>query len=410
MLEWISHRFGIEDGQLIINGNSLPECDSPYFIYDPNIIIDQHNKLSTALPEFYTFYAMKANPNPEIVSLLTNLGCGIELASGGEINLLEQNGIKAKIVFAGPGKTAFELNQAKNYGIYSLNVESENEINIANKLGIPYSIRINPNWKINENITMVSGGGAKQFGIDREKLNDLLKNVDKSNAIGLHVFIGSGILNHQEILNNYAKIFELAAEMNESFKVKCIDFGGGFGVPYTPNKEPLNMITLKQDIDGLLKQYSNLASAKKIIEPGRYLTAKCGVYITCVVDVKESRGTNFIICEGGINHLLRPVLIGVNHPTYIVNKLDQEPIIDYDICGPICSSVDVIAHNVKLPKVEKGDLVGMFNSGSYGYTESMPNFLLHPPAKQFMALDDGVFLMDKLSKFIANQYLASTKL
>lgn len=375
----------------------------------------RYEAVREALPSFEVFYSMKANPSLAVVGLLRSLGAGSELASGGELFLAKEAGYDPMdIVFAGPGKSDREIEEAIVSGIYSLNVESFREIeraaHIAKLVGIParVAIRINTSRGLGKAGGGSAGplhermaGGPSKFGIDEEKLERLAEHV-RSRAIqvvGVHVYTASQILHVDEIIANARRTVAAAEHLEQTLgtPIEMIDFGGGFGVPHYADEEvPLDMAGLGAGVEEVFSQFSSRRETRLIVELGRYLVSDCGVYLTRVLELKESRGERFVITDGGINQFLRPVLMKVDHEAAVVSRLGEEASVPARIGGPLCTPIDITARDTRVPEsVSIDDLVGIMNAGAYGYTMSIQSFLSHPTPAEVLVLDGSTHLARK---------------
>lgn len=380
----------------------------PFFIYDLEKIKEKFEKLRKALPEnFQIYYSMKANPNINIVKFLYTLGCGIEIASGGELKTAVSVGVAPeKIIFAGPGKSNEEIFQAIKYGIKSINVESLNELFRVNKIAGDLdrvqnvNIRINPQFKIRNSILQM-GGDAQKFGVDVERLRELkeflfdLKNV---NLVGVHVFVATQILDRSLIVENFAHAVETAKMVASILKkdMICIDVGLGLGIPYNENEHEIEVRELREELERATDKAGLKKDVSVLVETGRFLVGESGYYVTNVIDKKISRDKVFVICNGGINHLLRTALINTVHPMVVMQRNVRKSFERVTIGGPLCTSLDFFARDVNLPTIEIGDYIVIKNSGAYGYSESMPYFLSHDFADEYLYLKDkGVVLVRK---------------
>lgn len=406
----ISSNFTREDN-FKISGVSLDdiakELPTPFFVYDMDTIKDKYSYLRYILPEEVDiFYAMKANPNKTIVKILTDQGSGVEVASKGELMLCKELNIDPKnIVFAGPAKTNEDLEYAIDMGIYAINSESVKELsrisNIAsekNKI-VDVELRINPKFHI-EGAAVNMGGGSKKFGIDSENIKDVIyysQFLPNINLQGIHVFSATGILSQEGFISNLRNCFKLAEQVNQKFKVKSIDVGGGIGIPYSDNDKELSIEGISSNISDLINEYSFIKQngTRLIVEPGRYLVGQSGIYVTQVVDTKHSRGTDYVLVDGGIQHLLRPALINSKHPTFNLSRTSDNEI-SQDVGGSLCTSLDFLTKDENLPEdTSVGDYIGVFCSGAYGYTESMPLFLSHDFASEVLVHNNKYSIIRK---------------
>jgi diaminopimelate decarboxylase len=228
-------------------------------------------------------------------------------------------------------------------------------------------------------------GGPSKFGFDQETLVSEILELDlkHTSIIGIHVYTASGVLDEQSLFANFERTLTLAAYYRDALDLDLsfIDFGGGFGVPYDNSESELDIFSLGRMINDRLESSDCPIDRRKvrlIWELGRYLVAECGIYITKVLNIKESRGRRYLITDGGMNQQIRPVFMDLNHPTLLINKLDLPETTTVDIGGPCCTPIDMLAKNIGVPEPQIGDLVGVFNSGAYGFSMSMLYFLSHP--------------------------------
>lgn len=398
----ISSNFDIDNGRLNFSGvdiNSIvDQMETPLFIYDAETIKSRYNYLRENLPtEVDIFYAMKANSNIAVIKQLVKLGAGVEVASEGELYACKKAGVNPKnIVFGGPSKTDSDIETAINMGIYALNAESLGEIQRINKIAgtknivMDIELRINPEFEI-AGVAVSLGGGSKKFGIDTEQVDDIITEVLTFKNVrlqGIHIFAGTGIKDSEGFLSNLENCFRLAKEINDKhFRVESIDVGGGIGIPYGDDDPVFQIDGLKEQITKLIDEYSFIRenSTRIITEPGRYLVGQSGVYITKVIDKKHSRGRDYLLVDGGAQHLLRPALIGVSQPTFNISKLLDDKTVKFDVGGSLCTSIDFLGKDVDLPiSSDVGDYIAVFCSGAYGYNESMPFFLSHDIAAEVL--------------------------
>ena len=365
---------------------TVNQYNSPIYIYDASIIRDQYHELRKAMPEkIDIFYAMKPNPTRAIVETLVDLDAGVEVASIGDLITCQQLGVDPKnIAYAGPAKTDKELKLAIDMGIYAIHAESINEVNRINRFAGDASkiqqiaLRINTNFEIHDTHMSMSGQ-AKKFGIDESEMIDVITQslkLDSIKLIGIHVYSATGILSEDEFLLNMRKSFETAEIANKYFDVISVDFGGGFGIDYSLQRK-FNMDYLAPKVNELLEEFSFIKAnnTRIITEPGRYLVAESGVYITKVIDRKISHGKNMLNCDGGIHHFLRTALIGSQHPIANLSR-KSETEATFEIGGNLCTPIDSLGSDVSLPEdTTPGDYIGVFLAGAYGYTAAMSLFL-----------------------------------
>lgn len=391
---------------------------TPLYVYDATIFATKYKKLREVLPSrVEIFFAMKSNPSLAVVNLFRSLGAGVDIASLGELQTALKASVSSqKIVFTGPSKTDKELEAAVRTEIFSINVESERELerihNIARRLDkrVRVGLRLNVPFAPKEQSAIIGGAAPQKFGIDSARAREavrLAQSLKNLELIGIHIFNASNVLDAAALVNNAENIFRTAFTLSQEagFELRYIDMGGGLGVPYSEAERELDVEVFRHGLAQLLTYYAIRNDLRVLIEPGRYLTAEAGVYLTRVIDVKESRSVHYVLVDGGVHHLLRPTWFPQGHPTRVANKLNQRRAKKYSIAGPLCTALDYLAQDVALPSVDVGDLMAIFNVGAYGFTESMPYFLSHPTPAEVMVLQGQDHLIRP--RQTAEQYLAS---
>jgi len=371
---------------------------TPIFIYDRAVFDCKYDALRKALPErFSIYYSMKANPASAVVKHFLSRGCGIEIASVGEFRKALAAGCPAgKILFAGPGKSEAELELVLSEGIGEIHMESLTEAKriavICRRLGrrAQVAIRINPAGEA-EGGAMRMGGRPAPFGMDEETLDEVLDTVlalPELDLGGIHLFTGTQILDAATLQNQYRHGLELARRVVKRLgrPLRTLDFGGGLGIPYFAHEQELDLDCLRSGLVTLFGDVEHdpcFEGTQFLVEPGRFLAAEAGVYLTRISDVKLSRGKKFLIVDGGMNHHLAASgnlgqTIKRNYPMALVNKLTAPAGESVDVVGPLCTPLDTLARGIVLPHAEIGDLVGIFQSGAYGRSASPVGFLSHP--------------------------------
>jgi len=356
--------------------------------------------LRAAMPERLALhYAVKANPFGPVLELFSGLVDGFDIASGGELALVRQAGIAAdRVSFAGPGKRDRELQAAIAAGV-TLNCESEAEARralvISDKLGITprLAIRVNPAFDL-KGSGMKMGGGAKQFGLDAERVPALAREIAASGADwrGFHIFAGSQALDAEAIADTQTQALDLAAQLAEEsgLALPHCNLGGGMGIPYFPGDRPVDL-----DLVGsrLAERFAALPDPLQetafCIELGRYLVGEAGVYITRIVDRKVSHGEVFLITDGGLHHQLAAsgnfgTVVRRNYPVAIATRYDAEPAEEASVVGCLCTPLDRLADKAGFPHAEPGDLVAVFCAGAYGASASPATFLGQGPAVEML--------------------------
>ncbi len=374
---------------------------TPLYIYDQNIIKKKHLTLRAALPEdLKIYFAVKANPNLEIISLMNELYDGFDVASAGEAKRVIKAGVTPdRISFAGPGKTVAELQYVIEQQIGGLSIESEQEFehvrDICKKIDKTANIfvRVNPDFDLSQS-GMKMGGGPKQFGVDSERVPALLKvitNEKRVNFKGLHIFAGSQNLNGDELLKTFEKILAYSVSLvrQTGIPLKQLNMGGGFGIPYFAHEQELNLTAVGFGLKKLLKQYGPLlANPEFIIELGRFLVGECGIYLAKILYRKISKGQIFLITDGGMHHHIAASgnfgqsLVRRPMPITVANRqgAPQEKV---HVVGPLCTPLDTFGF-VDLPQTQVNDLIAVLQSGAYGFSASPQLFLSHPAPKEIV--------------------------
>lgn len=396
---------------------------TPLYVYDAAIFQTKYKKLREVLPpSVEIFFAMKSNPSLAVVTLLSQLGAGVDIASLGELHTALRAGVPPqKIVFTGPAKTDDELDAAVRANIFAINVESERELERLERIArayrrrVPVGLRVSVSFAPGERATIIGGASPQKFGIDLSRAPEairLARRLAHIGLIGIHIFNASQVLDAQALVANAAQIFRTVFELSRKthLTLRYIDLGGGLGVPYAEGERELDIERFGRGLSRILARY-HAKGLRVLIEPGRYLAAEAGVYLARVVDVKESRGVRFALVDGGVHHLLRPTWFPVGHPVRLANKLALPRSERYSIAGPLCTALDYLAKDILLPPVEVGDLIAIFNVGAYGWTESMPYFLSHPTPPEVFVLHGKDYLIrprQDPTEYLANQRVPHT--
>ena len=398
--------FPIENDELIVGGVPLTQLAerlgrTPFYVYDRRLLEARVQQLRSVLPTSVKLhYAMKANPMPAVVGHLAGLVDGLDVASAGELSVALDTGTNPHdISFAGPGKSETELAQAIAAGIL-VNVESFREIRLLADLSTRMrraarvAVRVNPDFELKSS-GMRMGGGPKQFGIDAEQVPEALAQIGSHKLAfeGFHIFSGSQNLRSDSICEAQTKAFDLALRLASSAPgpVKVLNIGGGFGIPYFPGEQPLDLAPIGAHLSAIVAQVAQeFPHAELIIELGRYLVGEAGLYVCRVIDRKVSRGEVFLITDGGLHHHLAASgnfgqVIRKNYPVVIGNRVHGERREIVSVVGPLCTPLDVLAARMELSQAREGDLVAVFQSGAYGLTASPLGFLSHPAPLEVLA-------------------------
>jgi diaminopimelate decarboxylase len=336
---------------------------------------------------------MKANPMPQVVQHMAGLVDGLDVASAGELAVALQTGTDPdRISFAGPGKTPAELASAVNAGIV-LNVESELEVErlatIAAHTGRrpKVAVRVNPDFELKTS-GMKMGGGPKQFGVDAERVPALLARIGQLplEFRGFHIFSGSQNLRAEAIIEAQQKSVALAARLAAAAPapVQILNIGGGFGIPYFPGEQPLELEPIGANLRELMTVAARaMPSATLVIELGRFLVGEAGAYVCRVLDRKISRGQVFLITDGGLHHHLAASgnfgqVLRKNYPVLVGDKVVGAEREVASVVGPLCTPLDLLADRMEMARADVGDLIVVLQSGAYGLSASPLGFLSHP--------------------------------
>ncbi len=397
--------FDVRDGCLVIGGhtvNALAEKvgSTPFYAYDGARIVERVTALKSKLPDAVELhYAIKANPMPAVVNLISQHVDGLDVASGRELTIATATGMNPSMIsFAGPGKTVAELESAVASGI-TINVESPNELarlcDIARATGETpnVAIRVNPDFELKSS-GMKMSGGPKQFGIDAEQVPAILREMADMPVrfIGFHIFSGSQNLRADSIAESQQKSYALAMSLAEHAPntPQTLNLGGGFGIPYFPGEEALEVDDIGTNLDEIVtRARTDLPGAAIVIELGRYLVGEAGVYICRVLDKKVSRGHTFLITDGGLHHHLAATgnfgqVIRKNYPVVVASKVTEPADEVASVVGPLCTPLDLLGDKMKLAVADVDDLIAVFQSGAYGFSASPHGFLSHPEPKEIL--------------------------
>lgn len=393
------------DGELAIAGHKATALvkqagGTPLFVYSRDLLSQRVASLRAAMPERLALhYAVKANPFGPVLQHMAGLVDGFDIASGGELAIVQAAGIDpARVSFAGPGKRDAELEAAIAAGA-TLNLESEGEavraLNIASRLGVTpkLAIRVNPDFDL-KGSGMKMGGGAKPFGIDEARVPALARHLIAEGVDwrGFHIFAGSQALSAEAIIETQGQTLALAARLAEESGTplpKC-NLGGGIGIPYFPGDVPVDIAKVGA---ALGERFADLPDVLKetafVMELGRYLVGEAGVYLAQIVDRKESHGEVYLVTDGGLHHQLAAsgnfgTVVRRNYPSAIATRYSAAVDEEASIVGCLCTPLDRLADKGGFPRADVGDLVAIFCAGAYGASASPAMFLGQGPAREIL--------------------------
>ena len=352
------------------------QLSTPFYYYDVKLLQDTLDVVKTESGKYgyHVHYAVKANANPRILSIIAANGLGADCVSGGEVQAALDAGFPAdKIVFAGVGKADWEINLGLDNDIFCFNVESAVELEIINELAATknkvasIALRINPEVDAHTHAKITTGMKENKFGINLSQLGgvlDKLKEMKNVKFIGLHFHIGSQILDMGDFVALCNRVNELQDKLEaHRIRIEHINVGGGLGIDYKhPNRQAIPDF---KDYFSTYAEHLKLRSYQTLhFELGRAITGQCGSLISQVLYVKQGANKKFAILDAGMTDLIRPALYQAYHK--IENITSEDAVEAYDVVGPICESSDVFGKAIDLNKVKRGDLIALRSAGAYG--------------------------------------------
>ena len=350
---------------------------TPFYYYDAELLRQTLQTIREEVSKhegFCVHYAVKANANPKVLRIIREAGLGVDCVSGGEIEASVKAGFpSSKIVYAGVGKSDWEINLGLDSDIFCFNVESIPELEVINELAAQkgkvarVAFRLNPNVGAHTHANITTGLAENKFGID---MRDMLKVIEEASqmanvkVVGLHFHIGSQILDMGDFEALCNRVNELQNELERHrIRLEHINVGGGLGIDYQhPNRVPIP--DFKSYFDTYAKKLKLRDGQTLHFELGRAVVAQCGSLITRTLYIKEGYVKKFCIVDAGFTDLIRPALYQAYHK--IENLSSEEPKEAYDVVGPICESTDVFAKQIDINKAHRGDLLAIRSAGAYG--------------------------------------------
>lgn len=372
----------------LYNTDKFKGIRTPFYYYDTKILRDTLKAINTETEKYgnyHVHYAVKANANLKVLSIINEAGLGIDCVSGGEIEQVLKAGFPAnKIVFAGVGKSDWEIELGLEKGIFAFNVESIPELEVINEIATRMNkkatvcFRINPNVGAHTHANITTGLAENKFGIamdDMEKVIRMAQEMENVEFKGLHFHIGSQILEMDDFVALCNRINDLQDKLEAAgINIEIINVGGGLGINYAdPVGDPIPNF---KDYFAAYNANLKLRPGQTVhFELGRAVVGQCGALITKVnyvkcntlqqfADGKEAGVKQFVIVDAGMTDLIRPALYDAHHKTYNISS--DEPMETYDVVGPICESSDVFDKDIELNKTKRGDYIAMLSAGAYG--------------------------------------------
>lgn len=395
-----------ENGTLMCEGVPLAdvatEAGTPTYVYSAATILENYRAYAAAFGDapHTVCYAVKANSNLAVLRLLAQEGAGFDIVSAGELyRVLKAGGDPAKVVFSGVGKTAAEINDALEAGIFAFNCESEPELALIDSLASRLSarariaIRVNPNVKAATHAYISTGSKENKFGIDIEQAHGVyLRARQYQNLLleGVSCHIGSQMFDAHPVLSAVDRVLELIDQLRASgIDIRHADLGGGLGVAYKPDDvEP----AIGELVSALRERTEN-RNLHVLVEPGRSIVGNAGVLLTRVLYRKVTGDKEFVITDAAMNDLIRPALYDAHHEILPV-RINQNRTITADVVGPVCESGDFLAHDRSLPEVFPGDLLAVCTAGAYGFVQSS-TYNSRPRAAEVLIADGGMRIVRK---------------
>ena len=399
--------FNRKEGQLFIDDISLKDVakkfGTPVYVYSANKLKENlNNYLSSVRKEDKVCYSVKSNSNIHILSLLSGLGSGFDVVSGNELKRCLEAGAKPEdIVFSGVGKTEEEIRLAINAGIFSINIESEEEleriINISKDLKkqAECTIRINPDLSSESHPYIQTGLKTSKFGVLKEKVDSMARKATASGSVnlkGIASHVGSQIFDKELILENLNILIEISTHITaQGHNLRYVDLGGGFGISYKEEKE-LNVDEVLSEIISVLEPLNlNL-----ILEPGRSISGNTGVLLSKIEYLKETPDLNFAVIDSGMNDFLRPSLYQAWHDISVVETTDKKELL-YKVVGPVCESGDTFGEE-RLLSLDENSILAIHDAGAYGHAMSS-NYNSRPKSSEILIEDKEIKVIRRRETF-----------
>jgi diaminopimelate decarboxylase len=378
---------------------------TPFYLYDLDGALVRIRHMRDALPAgFNVFYCPKANPNAGVLCAFRGAVDGLDVSSIGEVRLAEALGYRPEAMsFAGPGKTDAELSEAIARGVGIISIESVGELRRLSSIArqadrrARVTLRINPLAPMKQ-FAMRMGGQASPFGIPEECAEEVLRKAlddDAIEVLGLHVYAGTQCLDPDGIADGVRSTLNIVARLARStgLRLHVVNLGGGIGVAHVEAEHHVDPVTVSAAIARVVAGAASepaLTGVRFVLELGRYLIGEFGTYVARVIDVKVTRGKQFAILDGGMNHCFAATgnfgqvikknfrMANLSRPTGTTGA--------YDVVGPLCTPLDTLGRNVPIPEVAPGDLIGIMNCGAYGLSASPVLFLGHDAPSEVIHL------------------------
>ncbi|MGC8869696.1 MAG: diaminopimelate decarboxylase [Brevinematia bacterium] len=389
----------------------VEEFGTPLYVYNLDKVKENFTNLYNSIPyrNKKILFAMKSNFNVDVLKVIKSLSGGIDAISVNEVKYALELGFDNKdILFTGIGISNEEIDFCFSSGI----IPNAGSIDLLSRIGFKYpgskvSIRINPDFGAGHHDHVITGGSHSKFGIYESYLDEVEKISKKYDLVisGVHFHIGSGILDYRPFIDAIRKALNVVSKFKD---IEFIDIGGGIGIPYKPDDAKFDLKSFGEKLGFMMEEFSGREGrdVKLIIEPGRFLVAESGVLLTKVVEIKHTPMYKFVIVNSGFNHLVRPIMYGSYHEIINLSKLNSKDFEEQVIAGNVCESGDIFTRDEEgikprlLPIAEYGDILGIFDSGAYGYAMASHYNLRNFPKE--VVISDGKYYVSERSylKFV----------
>jgi len=403
------HEFAFKDNELYCENLKISDIakkvPTPFYLYSYKTLLDHYNKIVGAFKSVKPLvcFSVKSNSNIAVLRALVKKGAGLDIVSGGELYRAKLAGVDPKkVVYAGVGKKADEIKDAVKFGILFFNAESEEEVEEIQKIALSLKKKVNVAIRINPDVIpkthryIATGKGETKFGLDFETVHKIFNSrwrYPNLNLVGVHIHIGSQILNAEPFESAIKKTLEFLKTFN--IEVEYLNIGGGLGIVYSM-ENPQTAKAFAGSILPLLRK----SKLKLILEPGRFISGNSGILVTRVLYNKRTPRKKFVIVDGAMSDLIRPSLYEAYHKIVPVSMREDfsDTAEKTDVVGPICESGDFLGKDRLMPHLRHGDLLAVMGSGAYGFTMSS-NYNSRPRSSEVMVKGNKFYVIRRPEKY-----------
>lgn len=371
----------------------VQKVTTPAFIYSRNLLTQRFQAFQNCFPNGRLHFAMKANHNEGLLRHLQSIGSHIDVVSIGEAEKAIHCGFKPdQILFSGPGKTQKEINQALEWGLYQINVESADEILKIKKTGklAKIGLRWTPGLDVKTHPFIKTSHTDTKFGLSNEEIDQLIPEILKDPHIKLQGFslhLGSQILDLTDFDLAFGSYLEMVKGLQKKYptlELKTLDIGGGLGLNYQDSDVEADLARLEEYKKIVNKHFADVPF-QMLFEPGRFLVARSGGIVTEVQVVKKTKNKKIVVLDAGMNNLMRPVLYQAHHSIFpLTERAGKKEVVD--LVGPLCESSDFIALDREMPSLQVGDRLWVADCGAYG-SSMASDYNLRPRAEEVFIED-----------------------